>query len=230
MTLPKLTYTTKKILIPSLNRDFDFEPFTTADEKRIVLLEKDSTIYDKMNAQVEILEKCCKSEGVDFRSLSIVEISYLFLQLRKISVGGTLELTSTCPNCKEEFPISVDIDLIKLDVSKLKPLQFTVNTVEGPYIVVCEPIITEDLRYIDPNNLKLDDAAVVLRKMMKPDGNDIIELSYDEKVELFNQLDSNNAKQVIDYISSLPKLSYHIEVICPECEHKFGGDLEDFFI
>lgn len=230
MTLPKLTHPTKKILIPSIGKDLEFEPFTTADEKRIVLLDENATAYDKVLAQVEVLEKCCQDKSFDFHSLSVVEISYIFLQLRKISVGGELELISACPECKEEFPITIDISLVKFDPTNLKPLQFTVQTDEGPYIIMCTQVTLDDLKYMDVKNPKMDDAAVVLRKMMKPDGNDIIDLTQDEKLELFNQLDSKDAKKIVEYIASAPKLSYHLDIICPECSHQYGGDLEDFFI
>jgi len=230
MALPKITHVTKKILVPSCGRELDFEPFTTADEKRIVLLDDKSTAYDKALAQLETLEKCCQDSTFNFRDISVSEITYLFLQLRKISVGADLELVSTCPQCNEDFPITIDISLIKFDPTNLKPLQITVQTDEGPYIIVCSQITVEDLKYINPDGLHIDDAAVALRRMMKPDGNDIIELTQEEKVELFNQLDSKDAKKIVEYLASVPKLSYHLDIICPECSKEYGGELEDFFI
>ena len=61
MALPKVIHPTKKIHIPSLNIDAEFEPFTTADEKSIVLLDHDASLYDKARIQIDILEKCCKT-------------------------------------------------------------------------------------------------------------------------------------------------------------------------
>ena len=229
MALPKVVHPTKKIKIPSLNIEAEFEPFTTADEKAIVLLDKDSSLYEKSMMQLKILQKCCKDE-IDFEKLSAIEITYLFLQLRKISVGGALELNATCPNCNNEISLSVDIDLITFDATNLAPLKFTIQTEDGPYIVVCSQFIVDDLKYIDDEHSSMDAAAMVLRSMMSPDGNDVIEFTHDEKIELFNQLNSTDAMKIVDYINKSPVLQKDLTIKCDECDHEFKGELKDFFI
>lgn len=230
MALPKVIHPTKKIQIPSLGRELEFEPFTTQDEKAIILLDKDASLYEKCKLQKEIIEKCCRSVGVDFSTLSTIELAYVFLQLRKISVGGALELSTTCPKCNEEIPTSIDIGLVQFEVDKLKPLTFTLNTSDGPYIVECTHIRPDDLQYINSEKINFEDMAVMLRSMSKPDGNDIIEFTHEEKLELFNQLDSTSAEKIVKYANNAPKLVYHMKIICPECNHEFEGDLQDFFI
>lgn len=229
MALPKVLHPTKKIKIPSYGVEYEFEPFKTEDEKAIVLLDNNASLYEKSIIQQHILEKCCKDE-VDFSKLSAMEITYLFLQLRKISVGGSLDLTTKCPECGNDIPIHVDIDLITFDASKLKPLQFTIQTDDGPYIVVCTHYTCEDLANIDTNNPSFDDVAMVIRTMMKPDGNDVLELTKEEKIELFNQLDSKDAQKIVEYINNSPVLEKTLEIKCDECEHEFKGELKDFFI
>lgn len=230
MALPKLIHPRNKIKVPSTGDILEFEPFTTQDEKAIILLDKSSSLYDKSRLQLEIIQKCCKTEGFDFSTLSCVEITYLFLHLRKISVSGILELSATCTECGEDIHISLGIDDIQFDSEKLKPLKININTVDGPYIVTVSQITVEDLKYIDGENIKFEDMAVVLRSMMKPDGNDIIEFTQDEKIELFNQLDATTAQKIVDYVNDSPKLEKRLEIECPECGHKFEGDLKDFFI
>lgn len=229
MALPKVIHPTKKIKVPSLDLELEFEPFTTADEKAIVLLEDNATLYDKCILQQNILQKCCKSD-FDFSKLSTIEITYLFLQLRKISVGGTLDLVGKCPNCGSDVAISVDISLIEFDPTNLKPLKFTIDTSDGPYIVVCTQFTCEDMKYIDPESPSVDNIATVIRSMMKPDGNDVIELTQEEKVELFNQLNTKDAEKIAEYINSSPVLEKSLDLSCGECEHQFKGELKDFFI
>lgn len=229
MALPKVIHPTKKIHVPSENKDLSFEPFTTADEKSIVLLDEHASIYEKSLMQQNILQKCCKDE-FDFTKLSAIEITYLFLQLRKISVGGTLDLVSKCPKCGEDISISLDIGLIEFDPTNLKPLQFTIDTDDGPYIVVCSQFTVDDLQYINTEKPDVDSISTVIRCMMKPDGNDVIELTPEEKVELFNQLNSKDAAKIVEYIHSAPVLEKTLDLKCGECEHEFKGELKDFFI
>lgn len=229
MALPKVIHPTKKIKILSLDREVEFEPFTTQDEKAIVLMDSNSSLYEKCRMQQDILEKCCK-EDVNFSDLSIIEVSYLFLQLRKISVGGALELSAKCPECGSDISLHVDIDLIKFDTAKLKPLKFTIETDDGPYIVICSHFRCEDLKYVDPNSPDIDDVSAVIRMMMRPDGNDIIELTREEKVELFNQLNTQDSQKIIEYIQNAPVLEKSLELKCGECDHEFTGELKDFFI
>lgn len=230
MTLPKVIHPTKKIKIPSLDVEIDFEPFTTADEKAIISMERNVTLYEKSKIQREILQKCCRGDASMLQNLSAIETTFLFLQLRKISVGGTLDFISKCPKCDEEIQISVDIDLIQFDATKLKPLQFTISTSDGPYIVICTQFTVDDLQYIDPENPSLDDVSVVIRTMSKPDGNDIIELTREEKLELFNQLSTEDTNKIVEYINNAPALEKVLDIECSECGHKFKGDLKDFFI
>ena len=230
MALPKVLHPTKKIKIPSLNIELEFEPFTTADEKAIVLMEKSASLYEKSKIQLDILQKCCKSGGEVLSTLSMIEITYLFLQLRKISVGGTLEMVVECPECHQQIPVSVDINLIEFDSTNLAPLEFTIDTEDGPYIVMCTQFILDDLQYINAENPSFDDVSLVLRRMMKPDGNDVIELTREEKIELLNQLDSENTQKIVDYINKAPVLEKTLDIKCTECEHEFKGELKDFFI
>lgn len=230
MTLPKVIHATKKIKIPSLNRELEFEPFTTADEKAIVLLDKNSSLYEKSLMQLKVLQKCCKSEEDVFSQLSAIEITYLFLQLRRISVGGTLDLSIECPECHQEIPISVDINLIEFNPKLLEPLKFTINTVDGPYIVICSHFTVDDLQYVNTESGNFDDLSLVIRSMMRPDGNDIIELTRDEKVELFNQLDTTDAAKIMEYIKNAPTLEKVLDIKCTECDYSFKGELKDFFI
>ena len=230
MALPKVLHPTKKIKIPSLDIELEFEPFTTADEKSIILMEKSASMYEKSKMQLDILQKCCKEGGEALRDLPVIEITYLFLQLRRISVGGTLEMVVECPECHHEIPVKVDINLIQFDPTNLKPLQFTVETDDGPYIVMASQFIVDDLQYINADEPGFDDVSLVLRRMMRPDGNDVIELTREEKIELFNQLDSTNAQKIVEYINNAPVLEKTLEITCTECEHQFKGELKDFFI
>lgn len=230
MALPKVLHPTKKIKIPSTGVELEFEPFTTADEKAIVLMDKNCSLYEKSKIQKDILQKCCRGNPEELENLSVIETSYLFLQLRKISVGGTLELVVECPECHQELPVSIDIDLVEFDPTNLKPLQFTVETDDGPYIVMCSQFIVDDLQYLNAENPTFDDVSLVIRRMMKPDGNDIIELTREEKIELFNQLDNTNAQKIVEYINKAPVLEKVLDITCTECGHTFKGEMKDFFI
>ena len=229
MALPKVLHPTKKIKVSSLDIELEFEPFTTADEKALILLENNASLYEKSKMQLDILQKCCKEGGEVLSSLSAIEITYLFLQLRKISVGGTLDLVVKCPKCNQDIPISIDINLIQFDSTKLKPLKFTIDTDDGPYLVVCSHFTIDDLQYIS-DNPSFDDLSNVIRSMVKPDGNNEIILSKEEKLELFNQLNTTDTNKIVEYINNAPALEKTLEITCTECEHQFKGELKDFFI
>lgn len=230
MALPKVVRYTKNLFIPSLKREVAFEPFTTADEKAIILLDENSTIYDKIKLQCDIISKCCQESNIDFMNMPVIEISYIFLQLRKISVGGTLDLKLTCPDCKTEIPISINIDLIKFETEKLEDLKFNISTSDGPYIVRCSHIQPGDLKYVDPTKSSFNDAAVILRTMYKADGNNVIDLTYEEKIELFDQLDASIAEKMVNYAQNGPMLKYDLHINCPECGKEIETKLQDFFI
>ena len=232
MAIPKLVKVTKPIHIPSLDKDVLFEPFTIEDEKAIVTLEENSSSYHKSLVQLNILKKCCQDPTVNFDAMSIVEIAYLFLKLRGISYSDIIELEVECKKCKESVKLTMNIKDVEIDASLLKPLRLTVNTTDGNYFIIATHYTVADLEYIDVDstNPDINSLSLVLRQMMRVDGNDIIDLTNEEKRELFSQFGIEESKKVLDYISSNSKLKYHLDFKCPHCGEEYEWDIQDFFI
>lgn len=234
MALPKLVKVTKPLYIPSLNKDVMFEPFTTEDEKSIITLEPDASAYLKSLVQLNILKKCCQDDTVNFDTMSVVEIAYLFLKLRGISYSGKIDVETTCKKCGEKTTLSININDITLDRELLKPLKFNVNTTDGIYFIIATHYTVDDLQYIgndfDGEHISMESIALVLRQMMKSDGNDIIDLTQEEKNELFNQLSLDDTHKLIDYIGNNGKMTYHMAFKCPHCGEEYEWDIQDFFI
>lgn len=230
MGLPiKVITPTQKITIPSLKRAADFEPFNTRIEQAIINISEEASIYDKSLIQLKALESCCKDTTVDFHSLPVAEIGWLFIQLRKISVGRTLDLQTHCKKCENDITFKIDIDSIEFESENLKPFEFQIQTSEGPYIVHCEHLRVDDLKDMDVDNTDLSVLAKYIRWMSKPDGNNVLELTDPEKLELFGQLEASMAHKIGEYSKTQPKMKFHVSIECPECGEINEGELTDFF-
>ena len=86
--------------------DKPLKPYTTAQEKDILLTIEDNAPGDKLFK--DILDML----GVDTSNLSPVEIKAVLYKLREISVGESIEVTLTCPHC--HTPMSVDVPITNI--------------------------------------------------------------------------------------------------------------------
>lgn len=227
----KVITPTQNIMVHSLKKMVEFEPFSTKIEQSIISISDEASLYEKTLIQVQALQACCKAE-IDFTQLPVSEISWLFMQLRKISVGKTLDLQTVCQKCEQEIKFKIDIDTIKFEPEKLKPYEFQIQTSAGPYIVHCEHLKLNDLKDIKLEN-DIPDMSILakyLRWMSRLDGNNVINLTDSEKLELFGQLEASIAHEIGKYAQEQPKMNLEIEIECPECGEIRKGSLTDFFI
>ena len=231
MALPKVSTPTYELTIPSSGEKVSYRPFLVKEEKTLLMAmeSKDTTAMTK--AMQDIIIACTDGE-VDPKDLAPYDLEYFFLQLRGRSVGEIIEVRAPRPVnfeacCKEATEediceLSINIDDIKVDTSKIKPAEIEISDKIGIKMKFPEIDAIQKHSSVD-GEMKAADIFKLIIECIEYiwDGEEIFKAKDSTKKELNDFLDSLNTQQfnkIKDFFESMPRLSHEVDWVCPKCE------------
>ena len=239
MALPVQNTPVYTLTIPSTKQEVKFRPFLVKEEKALLVAQQSEEQQVMLDTLKEILQSCIKSP-VDFDTLALFDIEYIFSQIRAKSVGEMVELTVRCDVCPEEdvkARVKLTFDLTKLEVKFPEGHQKKIPLFDDVGIVMKYPSL--DI-VKEMENLDQTDADQVFNIVVQ-----CIDYIYDEeqvyyakdstKKELEQFLENLTQEQfrlVQNFFETMPKLSKQVAYDCPVCGHhheKVVEGLSSFF-
>jgi hypothetical protein len=115
MSLPKIGYPISSITVPSTGKNIKIRPFTVKEEKVLLLASEDGNEEGIKDAVVDLLQNCITSRGVKVDTLASFDLEYIYLKIRSVSVGSTVEFVITCRD-DGETTTNVTVDLESVEV------------------------------------------------------------------------------------------------------------------
>lgn len=236
MALPKLNDTVKySIKIPSSGQEIRFRPFLIKEEKVLLLAMESKDGKMIMNSILDTIEACVEDQ-VNWSTLPLFDIEYIFLQIRSKSVGETSDVKIKCKKCEEYNDITVNLEDIKVTVpKKTKTIQLDDQyTLEMKYPSVRD-IINMDLLNDDMTVTDMTFKSISMCIKAVVTENERIELADESQEEIDNFINSLNSKQFNDlkkFVDGIPQLKHKIEFACTSCEEPNTVNLrgtDDFF-
>ena len=231
MALPKVSTPTYELTIPSSGEKVSYRPFLVKEEKTLLMAmeSKDTTAMTK--AMQDIITSCTDGE-VKAKDLAPYDLEYFFLQLRGRSIGEIIEVNAPRPVnfeacCKEATEedvceLSINIDDIKIDTSKIKPSEIEISNKIGIKMKFPEIDAIQKYSSVD-GEMKAADIFKLIIECIEyiSDGDDIFKAKDHTKKELNEFLDSLNTQQfnkIREFFESMPRLTHNIDWVCPKCE------------
>jgi hypothetical protein len=119
-TLPKIIAREFNVLLPLTQKTVRARAFLVKEEKILLTAiegfqansEKDSRIL--IEAVFQILQSCVLTQTVDVLKLPIVDVEWLFLEIRKNSIGEQVEVLKACKHCDTPNKINVDLNVCQV--------------------------------------------------------------------------------------------------------------------
>jgi len=231
MALPKVSTPTYELTIPSSGEKVSYRPFLVKEEKTLLMAmeSNDSAVMTK--AMQDIITSCTDGE-VNPKELASYDLEFFFLQLRGRSIGEIIEVnasrppnfTSCCEEATEEdiCKLSINIDDIKVDTSKIKPSAIEISDTIG--IKMKFPEIDAIQKYSSiAGEMKSDNIFKLIIECIEyiSDGDEIFKAKDHTKKELNEFLDSLNTQQfnkIREFFESMPRLTHDVDWTCPRCE------------
>jgi len=226
MALPKINTVLYDLKLPSSGKKIEYRPFLVKEEKILLTALESGEEKDMAKAMKQIITQCVTSEKFNINNLAMIDLEYLFLNIRGKAVGD-ISTISFEHECGET--IKLDIDLSKVEIVKDKNTSDLVNLTDDVMIRLRPPSIDNIVGAANKNQIDL--VMEIVRECLVEiiQGDDVFSAqdhSKEELDEFLNSLSSGQFQKVQTYYESLPKMKQDIEYTCPKCEKTETETLE----
>jgi hypothetical protein len=222
MALPKIDVPRYPVTIPSSGEEFIMRPYLVKEEK-VLLLALESQDSKQITLAIRNLINSCIEGDFDIEKLASFDIEKLFLELRSISVGDEINLTSKCSECETENAVSFktsDIRLTDYDPNNhLIKLTDTVGvTMRYPTAELLNEIGLEDL---DTISGLMGLVVGCINTIFEEDNVYDVKKETNEEVQGFiDSLTSDQFQKISGFFRNIPRLEYNLAYECSNCNHK----------
>jgi hypothetical protein len=234
MALPIQSTPTYRTTLPSNGQEVEYRPFLVKEQK-ILVMARESQKQDDMMRSVKKMIDATTFEKLDVDELAMVDLEWLFVKIRSVSIGETSKLVLNCENkeCFETHPY--DLNLEEIDIVGSLPDDSKVMINDDVGLTLRVPSV-KDLNNIDKLDDNMKAVEIVKRCIVNIfDSENVYEGTDLDKSELNEFVDSLTFGQlelIGSFFDDLPKLSHEYEYTCSGCgtvnKKKLEG-LQSFF-
>lgn len=214
MALPKLSYPTYELTIPSSKKIVKYRPFLVKEEKLLLMAQSGEDAAEIINSLKQVITNCVLTEDFDVNSLSSFDIEYFFLKLRSKSVGNVIELTYRDLEDDKKYKVEVNLDDVEI-----KESEGHTNRVE------IDENMGLTLKYPNTDSALLAEDGEQTEAIFKVIG-DCVESIYDEngvyyakdhsKEEIYEFVSGLNLatfEKIQNFFNTMPKIYYEVKYI-----------------
>ena len=217
MALPKINNVLYDLELPSSGEVVEYRPFLVKEEKILLMALEGKDEKEMVKAIKQIITQCVATEKFNINKLAMVDLEYLFLNIRGKAVGdvSTISFEHGCGEV-----ISVDVDLSKVEIVNNENISDLVNLTEDIMIRLKPPSLDNVIGVANKN--QIDVVMEIVRECLVEiiQGKDVFSAQDHTKEELdefLNSLNSGQFQKIQTYYESLPKMKQDVEYTCPKC-------------
>ena len=217
MALPKINTILYDLKLPSSGKQVEYRPFLVREEKILLMALEGEDEKEMSKAIKQIITQCVLTEGFNVNKLAMIDLEYLFLNIRGKAVGD-ISTISFKHECGEV--IKLDIDLTKVEVIQNKNHSDLVQLTDDIMVRLSPPSIDDVIGAGNANQIDLVIKIISTSLLEIIQGKDIFAAQDHTKEELdefVNSLNSGQFKKIQEYYESLPKLKQDVEYTCKKC-------------
>lgn len=229
LTIPKVP--TFKTNLPSNGKEVEYRPYTVREESFLLQAKEVENEKEIIDAIFSLLERCV--DGIKPSSLPIIDIEWLFLQIRIKSIGDIVEQHLRCLNiidgqkCNARFESNIDLN--DVTVSGNISSSITITFPAGTYKINFKQatLKNQPKEEIERIYQMIDTISDPINGILTQD--DISLSDFEEFVSTFTNPQYESLKEAAD---STATLYYRHVLECPKCGSKTENtyrSLLDFF-
>ena len=221
MGLPKLNSANYELSLPSTGATIKYRPFLVKEQKALMIAQEseDDKVIESTFAQII---NDCVADNVDPYKMPMFDIEYVFLKIRSKSVGEGAELRITCPD-DEKTKVNVSIPLEEVDVQMTKDHTNVISLTDDINVIMRYPCLG-DMKGFNALGETKSLFEMVKRCIHEVhDGKEVyrrVDMSEKDLEDFIDSMSSKNFESVGEFFSSMPKLSYDLEVVNPKTKVK----------
>lgn len=234
--LPKIDVPIYEITLPLLQKKIKIRPFLVKEEKILLMAMESNDDNATLLAIKQIVNNCC-IDKIDVDSLPILDLEYIFLQLRARSIGEIIELQYRCNNDIADGEETKKCNsIVKLEFNALE-IEPTVDENHNKKIQLT-PNLGVVMKYPDFKIMTKMEGLTeteMLSKMITGcidyvyDNEQIYYAKDTKEEELIDFVDSLTREQfakVQDFFDTIPKIKKTLNFKCGKCGYQEDVVLE----
>ena len=221
MGLPKLNSAKYELSLPSTGATIKYRPFLVKEQKALMIAQEseDDKVIESTFAQII---NDCVADNVDPYKMPMFDIEYVFLKIRGKSVGEVVDLKVTCPDDEEtQISVSIPLDEVKVQMSETHT---NVVTLSNDISVIMRYPCLGDMKGFNALGETKSLFEMVKRCIHEVhDGEEVyhrVDMSEKDLESFIDSMSSKNFEAVGEFFTSMPKLSYNLEVVNPKTKVK----------
>ena len=115
MSLPKISYPTYTIKVPSTKKNVKFRPFLVKEEKLLLMAKESENNSDILLSIKQIVNNCCLDENFDNEKMTIFDLEYIFIKLRAFSVDNIVKVSYKDEEDGQNYEFEVDLNAVEVE-------------------------------------------------------------------------------------------------------------------
>ena len=234
MALPIQSTPTYRTVLPVSGQDIEYRPFLVKEQNILVQAKEGADAKQTMQSVKKLLQ-AVTNDKIVIEELPTTDLEWLFIQVRKVSVGETTKLMFPCVNreCSNTKDVTLNLDSIQPEGDL--PQDDTVMITDTVGLTLSIPNVAGVEKVADLNEeaqtveLIKESIVNIFDEENVYEGADLTKLERDEFVDslTFPQLELLGK-----WFDQLPKLTTTLEWDCDDCatsnEQKLEG-IQNFF-
>lgn len=245
MALPKLEVPSYELELPLSKKKVKYRPFLVKEQKILLMAMESGDAKSMQSSILDVLNTCILTPDFDIFGTPIIDVEYMFLNLRAKSVGEIVESKYRCNNevTKEDGTTKECGNTMetKINLTEISPIQ---DKEVNPEIKLSDKIIVK-MKYPDfsimTDSIDMNNITDVTFKLIANciehifDGEQFYyskETSEEELLEFIENLSQEQFEKMEDFFNNMPRLTKKVEMKCGKCgfDHTFEVEgLESFF-
>ena len=221
MGLPKLNSAKYELSLPSTGATIKYRPFLVKEQKALMIAQEseDDKVIESTFAQII---NDCVADNVDPYKMPMFDIEYVFLKIRGKSVGEVVDLKVTCPDDEEtQISVSIPLDEVKVQMSETHT---NVVTLSNDISVIMRYPCLGDMKGFNALGETKSLFEMIKRCIHEVhDGEEVyhrVDMSEKDLEDFIDSMSSKNFESIGEFFTSMPKLSYNLEVVNPKTKVK----------
>ena len=238
MALPKLNTVKYELTVPSTGETLKFRPFLVKEQKTLMIAQESEDEVVIQNALADVIS-ACTFEKIDPWNVPSFDLEYIFLNVRRKSIGEMLEISVLCPD-DMETRVPVKINLEEIEVTIDDDHTNLVDLDENIKMVMKYPTLKDVTRAITTDEeVSQTEQMFKMVKMCVAeihDGETIynhVDISDEDLEEFIDNMTTAHLEKVNTFFDTMPKLFHVVNIKNPNTEVESEVTLQgfdDFFV
>ncbi len=220
MALPKLEAARYIAELPISKKKVEYRPFLVKEQKVLLIALESEETEQATSSMMELLQNCVfnHEEIGKLEDLPMMDIEFLFVQIRIKSVGETVDVIIPCDKCADTTELTIDLTEAGVTGEVPDP---KIELLDGIGMTLSYPTMTMAMQ--EESDEQTEAVFNMIYNSIETiyNGDEVFtrdDIDRKELEEFLDQFTADQFQKVQDYFMNTPRYSKNVNFVCSKCE------------